>query len=96
MMWSPASAPEKKRCAPRESFPCACGDQGAFLLGERRIEMQHERIDVRAELGDDKRHLLRHQRGDERNIARQTIEFGDDDLAFETPRLRFASTRARA
>ena len=44
--------------------------------------MQHERVGIGAEFGDDERHSLNHQAGDEGNVARQAIELGHDDRAF--------------
>jgi len=43
-----------------ESHPGPLADQGAFLLGQGRIDVQHERVAIGAQLGDDKRHPLRH------------------------------------
>ena len=43
--------------------------------------MQRERVDVAAQRGDDERHPLRHQAGDERDVAAQPVELGDGDLA---------------
>ena len=54
-------------------------DQVALFLGERRIQMQHERIGVRAKLGDDERDAAGHEIGDERHVPRQAVELGDDD-----------------
>ena len=68
------------------------GDQPALLLGERCVDVQHERIGVGAELGDDERRPVRHQPGDEMHVAGQPIELGDDDRrtlslrAYERPR----------
>jgi hypothetical protein len=42
--------------------------------------VQHEGICIRAQLGDDKRHPLRHQPGDEAT-SREAVELGDDDGA---------------
>ena len=58
----------------------ALRDLGALLLGDRGVDVQHERVGVR-DLGDDEGHALRHQAGDERDITRQAIELGDDDRA---------------
>ena len=57
------------------------GDQPPLLLGERGIEVQHEGIGIGAKLGDDERHALRHQPGDEGDIAGEPVELGDDDGA---------------
>jgi hypothetical protein len=43
--------------------------------------VQGERIDVPAQRGDDERYALHHQAGNERNIARQTIELGHSNRA---------------
>ena len=50
-------------------------------------------IGIAAEFGDDERHALRHQAGNERDIARQPVELGDQDAAF-APAL--AAARAAA
>ena len=51
-----------------------------FLLGERRVDVKRERIDILAERGDDERHPLRHQPGDEADVAAdQAVELGDAD-----------------
>ena len=60
---------------------CALGDQPALLLGQRRVEVQHEWIGVGAEFGDDERHALGHKAGDEGDVAGEAIELGDDDRA---------------
>jgi hypothetical protein len=36
----------------------ALGDQPALFLGQRGVNVQHKRVHVRAQLGDDERHLL--------------------------------------
>ena len=59
----------------------ALADQPALLLGQRRIEVQHEGIGIDAELGDDEGHPLRHEPGDEGDVAGEAIELGDDDRA---------------
>lgn len=41
--------------------------------------MHHERIGIGAQLGDDERHLVRHQSADEVDIAAQAAELGDHD-----------------
>jgi len=40
--------------------------------------MEHEGIGIGAEFSDDERHLLRHQAGDEGDVAREPVELGDD------------------
>ena len=56
-------------CGSQRVF-CAPRDHRALLFGERRIQVQHERIDVGAELGNDERDTLRHEAGDEMNVTR--------------------------
>jgi len=41
----------------------------ALLLCERRVNVERERINVRAKLGDHERHLVRHQAGDEGHVT---------------------------
>src|SRR5262245_24946434 len=43
--------------------------------------MQREWIHVLAERGDDERHPLRHQSGDERDVAGKPVELGHGNLA---------------
>ncbi len=45
--------------------------------------MQDERIDVRPEFGNEERHAIRHQAGNEMNVARETVELGNCDGAAE-------------
>ena len=45
-------------------------DQPALLLGQCRVEVQHEGIGVGPQVGDQERHPLRHQPGDEGDVAR--------------------------
>ena len=53
-------------------------------LRHRGVDVQHERIDVPAQRGDDERHPLRHQAGDERDVTAEPVELrhGDFALAF--------------
>jgi hypothetical protein len=48
-------------------------------LGERRVEVERERVGVGAEFGDDKRHPVDHQPADEVDVARQPVQFRYDD-----------------
>ncbi len=43
--------------------------------------MQHERIGIGSEFGNDKGNTLRHQPGDEGHVARQPVQLRDDDRA---------------
>ena len=69
-----------------EGGPGAFRDQSPFLLGKRGIEVQHERVGIGTELGDDEWHALGHQAGDEGDVAREAIELGDHDGALRLPR----------
>ena len=40
--------------------------------------MQHEGVGVEAKLGDNERHSVRHEAGDEGHIAREAVELGDN------------------
>ena len=59
------------------------GGSGAFrdlpplLLGQCRVEVQHEGIGIRSEFGHDEWHALRHQAGNEGHVAREAIELGN-------------------
>src|SRR5262245_37072286 len=41
--------------------------------------MQHERVDVRSQFGNDKWNPLRHQPADEMYVTAQPVQLGDDD-----------------
>ena len=56
-------------------------NHASLFLGESRIQVQHEGVGVSAQLGDQKRHLLRHQPADKLHVAREPIEFRDGDRA---------------
>ena len=53
-----------------EGSPGPLRDHLAFLLGHCRVDVQHERVDIPTQRGDDERHPLGHQAGNERNITR--------------------------
>ena len=82
----------------------ALADHLALALGEGRVQVQHERLDVRAQLGDDERHTVRHQAGNEMDVSAQAIELGNRHRAFTVPaglgesggELRAALDRIRA
>jgi hypothetical protein len=38
-------------------FGCAVGDQGALFFGKGRVNVDHERVGVRAKHGDDEGHV---------------------------------------
>ena len=48
-----------------KASPGALRDHAPFLLGQRRVDMEQERIGVGTKLGDDKRHPVCHQAGNE-------------------------------
>jgi hypothetical protein len=65
----------------REGASGPIRDEPSLLLGERRVEVEHEGVSIGAKFDDDEGHALRHQAGDERDIARQPVELGDDNRA---------------
>jgi len=46
--------------------------------------VQHERVRVPAELGDDERHPLSHQAGNKGNVPGKPIQLGNDYAAFRS------------
>jgi hypothetical protein len=50
--------------------------------------VQHERVRVPAQLGDDERGSLRHEARDERDVAAQPIQLRDDDRRLDLARRR--------
>src|SRR5450631_1728500 len=52
---------------------CTLRDQGALLLCQGRVDVQHERICIATERGHDERYLVRHKSGDEADVASQPI-----------------------
>jgi hypothetical protein len=66
----------------RQSLFGALGDERALFFRQCSVDVQHERINGWAELGDHEGHALRHQAGNERHVARQRVELGDHDRAF--------------
>ena len=53
-------------------------DHMTLLLGERRIDVKHERVSIGSKLGYDERHPLRHQPRNEGHVPRQAIELRHD------------------
>lgn len=76
------------RLSLHQRCPRAIGDELPLLLGNGGIDVEHEWIDVGTEFGDDEGNALRHQPGDEVDIARQAVELGDDNRASHLSRLR--------
>jgi hypothetical protein len=58
--------------------------------------VEHERVGVGTQLGDDERHLLRHQAAYEVHVTGQAIELGDDDRALGFSRSCERSGKFRA
>jgi hypothetical protein len=56
-------------------------DVPALLLGQRRVDVQQERINFRPQFGDDERDTARHQARDEGNVAAQSVQLGNHDRA---------------
>jgi hypothetical protein len=59
----------------------ALRDHRPLLLGEGGVQVQQERLDIGAEIGDQKRRLVRHEAADEVHVAREAVELGDRDRA---------------
>jgi hypothetical protein len=57
----------------------------ALALGEGRVQVQHERLDVRAQLRDDEWDPMGHQAGNEMDVSAEAIERGNRDGAFTVP-----------
>ena len=68
--------------ADRERCFRPLGNQTPLLLGERGVEMQHERVRIAPEFGNDERDPLRHESSNECNVARETIQLRKQDAAF--------------
>jgi hypothetical protein len=67
------------RLRSREPGARALADHAALLLGQGRVDVQRERINISAERTHNERHLLRHERRDERDVAAQPVELGNAD-----------------
>ena len=63
-------------------------DQRALLLGQRGVDVQHERVGIDAQLGDDERHPVGHQAADEVHVAAKPIELGDNHRGLELAGVR--------
>jgi hypothetical protein len=57
-------------------------DYRALFLSEGGVQVQQERLHVRAEIGHQKRRLVRHEPTDEVNVTREPVELGDRDRAW--------------
>jgi hypothetical protein len=66
-----------------KSVPRARGDHGTLFLSEGGKQVQNEGVNVWPKLGDNELHPLRHQAGNEVNIAAQAVElrYGDGTTA---------------
>jgi len=53
-----------------------------LLLGQCGIEVQHKRVGVGTEFRHDEGDALGHQAGNERHVAREAVELGDQHRAF--------------
>jgi len=56
-----------------ESGLRALGNEGSLLLGQSGVQVQQERLDVRTQLGDQERRLVRHEAADEMLVTRQAV-----------------------
>src|SRR5262249_34971685 len=52
-----------------------------------RLDVEHERINVRPQFSNDERNLLRHQPADEMHVTAQPVQLGDDDRTLAPPGL---------
>ena len=67
---------------------CRCrplGDWPPLLLRQRSVEVQHERVRIRAKLSDDERNTLGHEAGNEGHVAGEPVELGHQDRTFLCP-----------
>ena len=80
----------------RKGILRALGYQRPFLFGERRIQVQHERVGIDAQLGNNKRDALCHQAGDKGNITRKPIELCHDDRSLDLARILEGGFQNRA
>jgi hypothetical protein len=78
-----------------EREPGALRDEPALLLGQRRVEVQHERVGVGPKLGDDKRHPLGHEARHEGYVTREAVELGDHHRATRGPAANAAASWGR-
>jgi hypothetical protein len=69
------------RLGTRERVTRPCGNHHALLLRERGEQVQDERINVCAKLGDNELHALCHEPRDEMDIATKTVELRHRDGA---------------
>jgi DNA invertase Pin-like site-specific DNA recombinase len=65
----------------------ALGDDAPLFLRHGGVNVQHERWNRGAKLGDDEWHALLHKPGDEVDVTREAVELGDHDRAFAAARL---------
>ena len=68
-------------CGPQRRLS-ALGDQGARLLRQRRVDVQHEWIDIGAKLGNHERYAMHHEPADEVDIPGKPVELRNRDRAF--------------
>jgi len=54
-------------------------DHLPYLFGERGVDVEREVVDISAEGGDKKMHLVLHKSGDEVHVPRQTVKSRDND-----------------
>jgi hypothetical protein len=57
--------------------------------------VQHEGVRIYAQLGDDERHTLAHEPGDEGHVPRQAIQLGNHDGALALAGVREGSRELR-
>jgi len=52
-----------------QGIACALGNELPFLFSKRCVQLQHERIGVGAEFGNDEANFVRHQTADEMHVT---------------------------
>ena len=62
-----------------KGFLSPLGDPVTLFFRDGGMNVQHERIDVRPQFGDNERDALHHQAADEVDVAAQPVQLGDDD-----------------
>src|SRR5262245_42853306 len=78
-----------------ESIAGAAADESTLLLGEGGVDVEHERVHIRTQLGDNEGNAMLHQAGDVGDIAAEPIELGDDHRAAELLAQRYRLSQLR-
>ncbi len=73
------------RLARGKRRPGPLRDQPPLLLGQCRVDVEHEGVSIATEFGDDEWHTLRHQAGHKGHVAGKPVELGHNDRTFPLP-----------